>query len=174
MVHLLHKYIQDRNYEPNLNLFESVYPQTCNNTKGDKLLVQMCLHICVMNHGKHLWDVNESSILIHNISITRSGDTHTSNAEVHRQARSEIWIHQDFSGKDRSSSMRSVAIKILFPLVKFSDQIPMESTWVQVLFVNWAIASVRNLKLSELTFAISFWTHLMSTQTGALTLHYLL
>ena len=121
MVHILHKYIQDRNNESNLNLLLRLIlyhldPQTCNNTKGKTFgpHVHMCStmeSICETETNPHL----DSQYINH--PIWRQPDIKCRSI----QTRSETGIHQDFTGKDRSSRMRSVEIKIQFPLVIFSD-----------------------------------------------------
>ena len=65
--------------------------------------------------GKHL---NQPFILIYKISITRS--RHPDVKCRKRQTRSEMWIHRNLSGKDRSSSH---SIKTLYPLSGPSDHV---------------------------------------------------
>ena len=105
-VPLLHRCVPDRNNDQNVNVWIS-------------LVIILFEHFCSshleVGIGKHL---NQPFILIYKISITRS--RHPDVKCRKRQTRSEMWIHRNLSGKDRSSSH---SIKTQFPLSGPSDQI---------------------------------------------------
>ena len=82
---------------------------------------------------KHL---NQPFILIYKISITRS--RHPDVKCRKRQTRSEMWIHRNLSGKDRSSSH---SIKTLFPLSGPSDHVHKKKVNSMKFATTWCLFS---------------------------------
>ena len=123
MVHFFHEYVQYWRTRHQYELLSLIWYYPNNNIK---IFFFWSICVCILHIYKliadaALWRTSLRQKFEMNppswFTIYLSPDLLTQTSKCgSRQTQSEMWIHQNFTGKDRSSRMGS-SIKILFPLI---------------------------------------------------------